>query len=94
MKIEIQEADGDLKTIRVPLWIVPSRLIGKFVVKSQSKELVSGKEFYSNPANFIRGDEAKIVAFLKVVKQFAKTHPDWVLVECEEEDGENIKITL
>ena len=82
MKIEIQESGAEgIKTFRFPLCLIPCRLVGRMLANQEDRTI-------------LKGSEEAVSSFLKVLKHFAKENPGWVLVECEDEEGEKVKITL
>lgn len=81
MKIVVTSSEGP--NIRLP---IPSGLVlNRFVAGAAPKYL---KEYGLD----ITKEQA--IAFIKVLNQFRRKHPEWVLVEVESSGGEYVKITL
>ncbi len=81
MRVQIESTETHLN-LHLPTGLMCSRLLlkGCFSRICRTKQLP------------ITASQAEV--YLKFLRQYRKTHPDWVLVEIESADGERVRITV
>lgn len=81
MKIIVKEGNGENLNIKVPTGLVLNHATAGFVSKiCKDKGVdISRKQF---------------LMFLKALRTYKKSHPEWKLLEVEESGGERIEIIL
>ncbi len=101
MKIHTESADGSSFSIKFPNWIILNRLgvgfISKSIISSGSKWAKSGSETKGSEAErklAVKKLKKTLVPVIGELRAFLKRHPDFVLVEGADSDGDSFTITL
>ena len=81
MKVIVKEGNGELHNIKVPTGLVFNRATVGFASKVCKEKGVdiSGKQ---------------LLLLLKALRTYKKTHPDWKLIEVDEDGGDHIEIII
>ncbi len=86
MRVYVNDSDGTNINIRIPTGLLLNRLTA----------LILSKVLTTVPG--IPGDiklsKEQAYLFLKIIKDFKKSHPGWRLVEVHSADGDVVEITL
>ena len=101
MKIHTESADGSSFSIKFPNWLVLNKLgvgiISKSIVSSGRKWEKNGSEEEESKAErklAVKKLKKALVPVIGELRAFLKRHPNFVLVEGVDSDGDSFIITL
>ena len=81
MLIKVRSQDGPNLTIPIPTGLFCNRLTAGIAAKAMEQN-----GFHATPEQMVR--------FFRVVRQYKRRHPDWVLTEVQSADGDYVYVKL
>lgn len=81
MRIIIIDVSGKKSRIRLPAGLLMNGLSARFLSAKAKQKSIS-----------LSVGQLRIL--FRALKRYKRTHPEWVLIEVNDHDGENVKIML